>query len=82
MTSSITIQNAANKSNQRNHKHSRWLKTKRLKRANMTSGTGCCKSGLNVLLHYETVKIIDIKNKKVGALYRFIQLLIVAYVIG
>lgn len=40
------------------------------------------KKGLGILLHYETVKIIDIKNKKVGALYRFIQLIIVTYVIG
>jgi len=42
----------------------------------------CGKKGLAVLLHYETVKIIDIKNKKVGALYRFIQFLIVGYVVG
>ena len=42
----------------------------------------CRKKGLGILLHYETIKIIDIKNKKVGALYRFIQLIIVTYVIG
>ncbi|XP_057295438.1 P2X purinoceptor 4-like [Hydractinia symbiolongicarpus] len=37
---------------------------------------------LAIILHYETVKIVDIKNKKVGALYRFIQLVILAYIIG
>ena len=44
--------------------------------------TVCCKSLTAILFHYETVKIVDIKNKKVGALYRFIQLIILAYVIG
>ncbi|XP_065664263.1 P2X purinoceptor 4a isoform X1 [Hydra vulgaris] len=42
----------------------------------------CCKNFSKILFHYETVKIVDIKNKKVGALYRFIQLIILAYVIG
>lgn len=42
----------------------------------------CRQKGIGILLHYETVKIIDIKNKKVGALYRFIQLIIISYVIG
>ena len=42
----------------------------------------CCKKALGVLLHYETLKIVDIKNKKVGAVFRLIQLIILSYVIG
>ena len=36
----------------------------------------------DVLLSYETIKIVTIKNKKVGFLHRFIQLAILGYVIG
>ena len=44
--------------------------------------SGCCKKVVKAVFHYETIKIVDIKNKKVGALYRFIQLIILTYVIG
>ena len=37
---------------------------------------------LDALLSYETIKIVTIKNKKVGFLHRFIQLGILGYVIG
>eukprot|EP00794_Sanderia_malayensis_P014286 gene14287-15773_t len=37
---------------------------------------------VNALLSYDTVKIVTIKNKKVGFLHRLIQLLILGYVIG
>ena len=42
----------------------------------------CGSTFVNKLLHYETQKIVDIKNKKVGALFRFIQSMILAYIIG
>ena len=42
----------------------------------------CCAKLMGFLFHYETLKIVDIKNKKVGALFRFIQFLIMSYVIG
>ena len=42
----------------------------------------CCDRTLDVLLHYETLKIVDIKNRKVGALFRLIQSIILSYVIG
>ena len=37
---------------------------------------------LDALLSYETIKIVTIKNKKVGFLHRIIQLAILGYVIG
>lgn len=37
---------------------------------------------LDGLLSYETIKIVTIKNKKVGFLHRIIQLGILGYVVG
>ena len=37
---------------------------------------------VDALLSYETIKIVTIKNKKVGFLHRLIQLGILGYVIG
>ena len=37
---------------------------------------------VDALLSYETIKIVTIKNKKVGFLHRLIQLAILGYVIG
>eukprot|EP00795_Rhopilema_esculentum_P015414 gene15414-6655_t len=37
---------------------------------------------LDTLLSYETIKIVTIKNKKVGFLHRLVQLAILGYVIG
>jgi hypothetical protein len=36
----------------------------------------------SALFEYDTSKIVHIKNKKVGFVNRFIQLLIIGYVIG
>ena len=38
-----------------------------------------CNKVIGCLLHYETYKILDIRNKKVGFLYRVIQLVVLAY---
>lgn len=37
---------------------------------------------LGFLFHYETVRIVDIKNRKVGVAFRLIQLFVLAYIIG
>ena len=37
---------------------------------------------LSVLLTYETGKVVEIQNKKVGIWYRSIQIAIIIYVIG
>ena len=49
-----------------------------------------CKAGCSWLwetfstaaFEYDTAKIVHIKNKKVGLMNRFIQLLIIGYIIG
>ena len=37
---------------------------------------------LGFIFEYETEKIVSIKSKKVGLMCRFIQLLVMTYVIG
>lgn len=44
--------------------------------------SACCERTLDLFLHYETLKIVDIKNRKVGLLFRLIQAVILTYVIG
>lgn len=34
------------------------------------------------IFEYNTAKIVHIKSKKIGVLYRLVQLIIIAYVIG
>ena len=41
-----------------------------------------CQSLLEALFEYDTVKIVHIKSKKVGLINRFIQLVIICYIIG
>ena len=43
---------------------------------------GKIRNFLGAIFHYETIKIVDIKNKKIGVVYRIIQLLILAYIVG
>ena len=38
--------------------------------------------GISVFFEYETQKIVQIKSKKVGVIFRIIQFIIVAYIIG
>ena len=37
---------------------------------------------VNGILSYDTVKIVTIKNKKVGILHRILQIIILGYVVG
>ena len=41
--------------------------------------SNCWNKTIGLLFHYETFKIVDIRNKKVGALFRFLQLIIFSY---
>ncbi|XP_038645121.1 P2X purinoceptor 4-like isoform X3 [Scyliorhinus canicula] len=43
---------------------------------------GCCSSVCDFLLEYDTPRIVLIKNRKVGAINRVVQVIILAYVIG
>ena len=52
-------------------------------------GGGCstaCRTGCSfvaaTLFEYDTTKIVHIHNKKVGALNRLVQLVIVVYIVG
>ncbi|XP_078083809.1 P2X purinoceptor 4-like [Mustelus asterias] len=44
--------------------------------------TGCCTAVCDFILEYDTPRIVLIKNRKVGAINRVVQLVILAYVIG
>ena len=48
----------------------------------MVAEEGILAKVVNALLSYETIKIVTIRNKKVGFLHRIIQLAILGYVIG
>lgn len=39
----------------------------------------CCRKTVDLVFHYETIKLIDIRNKKVGALFRLLQFIILSY---
>ena len=41
-----------------------------------------CSAVLAVFFEYDTNKIVHIKSKKVGLINRFIQLVIIVYIIG
>ena len=46
---------------------------------------GCYKFGtlvVETVFEYDTPKYVHIKNKKIGIIYRLVQLAILAYVIG
>ena len=43
---------------------------------------GTLNSFLDAVCHYKTPKVVDIKNRKVGVAYRFIQLFVLIYIIG
>ena len=43
--------------------------------------SNCWKKTIGLLFHYETFKIVDIRNKKVGALFRLLQLIVFSYAI-
>ena len=49
---------------------------------NMVSCSQICGVILSTLFEYDTAKIVHIKSKRVGLINRFIQLVIVVYVIG
>jgi len=50
----------------------------------MSSSSSAVKSGLlkalAALIEYDTPKIVHIQNKKVGLIYRLLQLAIIAYI--
>ena len=48
----------------------------------MVSFKEACSSVAAAVLEYDTNKIVHIKSKKVGAINRIIQLVIIGYVIG
>lgn len=39
-------------------------------------------SAIGLFFEYDTAKIVHIRSKKVGLINRFIQLVIIAYIIG
>lgn len=45
-------------------------------------GLNCVKATANYFFEYDTLKVVHIGNKKIGALNRLIQLLILGYIIG
>lgn len=48
----------------------------------MVSFSEICSVILAALFEYDTSKIVHIKSKKVGLINRFIQLVIIVYIIG
>ena len=49
----------------------------------MTEGIGeAIKGGVKAFFEYDTPKIVHIKSKKVGLINRFIQLVILGYIVG
>lgn len=51
-------------------------------KTNMVSFSEICSVVLAALFEYDTSKIVHIKSKKVGLINRFIQLVIIVYIIG
>lgn len=45
-------------------------------------GINCVKATVNYFFEYDTLKVVHIGNKKIGALNRLIQLFILGYIIG
>jgi len=43
---------------------------------------GLCKFLFDLAFEYETPKVVMIRSIKIGMIYRFLQLIILAYVIG
>lgn len=42
----------------------------------------CIRFITNWIVEYDTPRVITIRNKKFGLIYRFVQLSIIAYIIG
>ncbi|XP_037536540.1 P2X purinoceptor 4-like [Nematolebias whitei] len=48
----------------------------------MSKAAGCCQSCLHYVFDYETTKTLVIPSLRVGLVFRFIQLLVLLYVVG
>ena len=43
---------------------------------------GCLQATTSAVFEYDTVKLVRIRNQKIGFIYRLVQLAIVGYILG